>query len=254
MVDLKKNPDSIELKSSKIENDYREKLKKLLLNNKIPDNQLLSNLGLFLDSKHLSRIILMDHLFKLSLGVHGDVFEFGTRWGQNASLFSALRGIYEPFNRHKKIVVFDTFDGFPSVHKKDGFHQMMFKGALKTNANYEKFLNQILDAQEKLNPLSHIKKFEIVKGDATKEFPKYIKRNQHTIISLAFFDFDIYEPTKEIIKMIKPRLVKGSVLAFDELNDKDSPGETLALMETLGLNNIKLQNFPYSSRVSYLIF
>ena len=254
MVNLKKNPDSIELKSSKIENDYREKLKKLLLNNKIPDNQLLSNLGLFLDSKHLSRIILMDHLFKLSLGVHGDVFEFGTRWGQNASLFSALRGIYEPFNRHKKIVVFDTFDGFPSVHKKDGSHQMMFKGALKTNTNYEKFLDQILEAQEKLNPLSHIKKFEIVKGDATKEFPKYIKRNQHTIIGLAFFDFDIYEPTKELIKMIKPRLVKGSILAFDELNDQDSPGETLALMETLGLNNIKLQKFPYASRVSYLIF
>ena len=30
-----------------------------------------------------------------------------------------------------KIIVFDTFDGFPNVHKKDGTHQMMFKGALK---------------------------------------------------------------------------------------------------------------------------
>ena len=56
--------------------------------------------------------------------------------------------------------------------------------------------------------MSHIKKYEIIKGDAVKEFPKYILKNQHTIISLAYFDFDIYEPTKELIKLIKPRLVK----------------------------------------------
>ena len=111
---------------------------------------------------------------------------------------------------------------------------MMFKGALKTHDKYEKFLNEILNIQEKLNPLSHIKKFEIIKGDAVTDFPKYILKNQPTIISLAYFDFDIYEPTKELLKLIKPRLVRGSVLAFDELNDPDSPGETLAVMETLG--------------------
>tara|TARA_B100001057_G_scaffold499059_2_gene608235 strand:- start:6890 stop:7657 length:768 start_codon:yes stop_codon:yes gene_type:complete len=253
MVNLKKNPDSIELKTSSEEDKLRSRLKDLLLNSKIPQNQILSNLGLFLDSKHLSRILLIDHLFKLTVGVHGDIFEFGSRWGQNSSLFSALRGIYEPFNRHKKIIAFDTFDGFPNVHKKDGTHQMMFKGALKTHDKYEKFLGEILEIQEKLNPLSHIKKYEIIKGDAVKEFPKYISKNQHTIISLAYFDFDIYEPTKELIKLIKPRLVKGSVLAFDELNDPDSPGETLAVMETLGLNNIRLQKFENASRVSYAI-
>jgi|MDTC01.1.fsa_nt_gb hypothetical protein len=253
MVDFKKNPGSIELKASTEENDSRDKLKDLFLGNKIPHNQILANLGLFLDSKHLSRILLMDHLFKLTVGVHGDVFEFGCRWGQNSSLFIALRGIYEPFNRHKKIVAFDTFDGFPHVHKKDGSHQMMFKGALKTIDKHENFLKDILQTQEQLNPLSHIKKFDVIKGDAIKEFPKYISKNQQTIISLAFFDFDIYEPTKELIKMIKPRLVKGSVLAFDELNDPDAPGETLALMETLGLNNVKLKKYPYASRVSYFV-
>ena len=116
MVDLKKNPSGIELKSSDQENKVRNDLINLLQNSKIPSEQILGNLGLFLDSKHLARILLMDHLFKLSVGVHGDVFEFGTRWGQNSSLFSALRGIYEPFNRHKKIVVFDT-EGL-NIHSK----------------------------------------------------------------------------------------------------------------------------------------
>jgi hypothetical protein len=48
-------------------------------------------------------------------------------------------------------------------------------------------------------------------------------------------------------------LVKGSVIGFDELNDPDSPGETVALMEVFGLNNIKLKRYPYASRTSYFV-
>jgi hypothetical protein len=70
---------------------------------------------------------------------------------------------------------------------------------------------------------------------------------------LAYFDFDLYKPTKECLEAIKPRLTKGSVVAFDELNDPDSPGETLALMEVFGLENITLKRYPYASRVSYFI-
>ncbi len=251
MNKFKKNKSTIEYKSTSEEEQSRESLLDLLKNSKIPDNQLLSNLGLFLDSKNLSRILLMDFLMRKTLGVHGDIMEFGCRWGNNSSLFTALRGIYEPFNRHKKIVAFDTFTGFPKLHKKDGNHDMMIKNALYTHANYEKYLEKILIEQEKLNPLNHIKKFEIVKGDAIKTFRNYLNKNPQTIISLVFFDFDIYEPTKKILELIKPRLVKGSIIAFDELNDYDAPGETLALMETIGLNNIRLKKFPYASRVSY---
>ena len=60
----------------------------------------------------------------------------------------------------------------------------------------------ILSEQEKLNPLNHIKKFEIIKGDATKTFKNYLLKNPQTIISLIFFDFDIYEPTKKILEII----------------------------------------------------
>jgi hypothetical protein len=83
--------------------------------------------------------------------------------------------------------------------------------------------------------------------------PKYLEKNPETIIALAYFDFDVYEPTKICLEAIKPRLVKGSVLGFDELNDPDSPGETLALMEVFGLNNINLKRFPYASRTSYFV-
>ena len=140
----------------------------------IPDDQVLSNLGLFLNSKNLSRILFMDHLYRHVVEVPGQIFEFGTRWGQNIALFAALRGIYEPFNRHRTIIGFDTFTGFPSISAKDGSSDMMKDGNLSVTENYDKYLSDIMNLQEQDNPLSHIKKYEIHKGDAVIEVEKYL--------------------------------------------------------------------------------
>ena len=236
---------------SKDEKELRNNFLKLFKQCPLPDNQILSNLGLFLNSKNLSRILFMDFMYKNIIDVQGIVMEFGVRWGQNLSLFSALRGIYEPYNRHRKIVGFDTFKGFPSINEKDGTSDMMKKGQLALTDDYDVYLGEILENQEKDNPLGHIKKYEIRKGDATKQIHDYLESNPETIIALAYFDFDLYEPTKKCLSVIKSRVVKGSIIGFDELNDPDSPGETLALMEVFGLENIRLKRFPHASRVSY---
>ncbi|MBI4333159.1 MAG: crotonobetainyl-CoA--carnitine CoA-transferase [Chloroflexi bacterium] len=219
----------------------------------IPQDELLSNLGLFLNSKNLSRILFMDYLYRQIVDLQGAVFEFGTRWGQNLALFSALRGIYEPFNRHRKLVGFDTFQGFPAITEKDGQSKLMRVGADSVSKNYVEYLNGIMEHHEMDNPLSHIKKFELIAGDATVEIDKYLAGHPQTIVSLAYFDFDLYEPTRKCLEAIRPRLVKGSVLGFDELNDPDSPGETVALNEVFGLNNIRLKRYRYASRVSYFV-
>jgi len=219
----------------------------------IPDDQLLSNLGLFLSSKNLSRILFMNYLFEKIIDVQGIVIEFGTRWGQNLALLASLRGIYEPFNRHRKIVGFDTFEGFPAVSEKDGKSDMMVKGSLAVTEKYVDYLVKVMEYNEQDNPLPHIKKFDIRVGDAVTEIDNYLKEFPETIIALAYFDLDIYEPTKKCLDAIHPHLVKGSVLGFDELNDPDSPGETMALKEVFGLNNIKLERYRYASRVSYFL-
>ncbi len=219
----------------------------------IPDDEILQNLGLFLSSKVLSRILFMDFIYKKIIDTEGIVIDFGTRWGQTASLFSALRGIYEPFNRKRKILAFDTFKGFLSISPQDGKSVLMKAGIDGVTKDYIDYLDGVLTYQENLNPLSHIKKFEVIAGDASKELKTYLKNNPETIISLAYFDFDLYEPTKKCLKMIQSYLTKGSVVAFDELNDHDSPGETTALKEIMGLNNVKLERHRYTSRTSYFV-
>ena len=231
----------------------REEMVSLLKNCPIPDKELLLNAGLFLVPQTLSRILFMDFLYRKILDVQGVVFDFGARWGQNTALFTSLRGIYEPFNRLRKIASFDTFEGFPDVSKEDGKNRMMSKDNYAVTPKYEEYLSQLIDLQEQESPMSHIKKNEIVKGDAAKEIKRYLDRNPETVIALAYFDFDLFEPTKECLLAIKDRLTRGSVLGFDEINDHLCPGETLALMEILGLKKYSIRKFLYNSRTSYLI-
>lgn len=239
--------------SSDVAISSRKDLVELFNEIQLPDDEFLSQLGLFLTSKNLARIMMMSYLYEQIVDTMGVVMEFGCRWGQNLAIWTALRGIYEPFNWHRKIIGFDTFEGFPSLDKKDGNSKLMEEGNLTLPPNHDILLDKLLTVHEQDNPLPHIKKFEIVKGDAIETLPEYLEQNKHTIISLAFFDFDIYRPTKICLNLIKPRLVKGSIIAFDELNDVDCPGETLAIMETFGLNNIRLKKYKYASRISYFV-
>ena len=235
------------------EHQVDEGLVAALKNAPIPDSQIMENLGLFLSSKDFSRMLFMHHIYQKIIDVPGVVFDFGTRWGNNLALFSTFRSMYEPFNRHRKLVGFDTFTGFPRLHEKDGGSDLMAEGNVATTDDYQTFLDNVMRMKEQQNPLAHIKKYELRAGDACEQLPKYLEENPHTIVALAYFDFDIYLPTHECLKLIKDRVVKGSVIGFDELNDQDSPGETLALMEVFGLNNVSLRRLPVTSRTSYFV-
>lgn len=236
-------------KESNIRNNFYDLFKQC----PIPRNEIMSNLGLFIKRKDFSRILFMHDLYKRIINVHGVVVEFGVRWGQNLALFEIFRGIYEPFNHNRKIIGFDTFEGFPSTHEKDGQSDIIQKGAFSVTEGYETYLEKILDYHEQESPISHIKKYHLIKGDATIEIDKFFKENPETIIAFAYFDFDIYEPTKKCLEAIKNHITKGTVIGFDELNMHDHPGETLALKEVLGLSSYKIFRSPISSCQSYVI-
>jgi hypothetical protein len=244
--------DAIILSSSE-EKDVQKQFVAHFKSSPLPDDEILPNLGLFLTSKALSRMLFFYEIYKKIIHSHGIIVEFGVRWGQTLSMMSALRGIFEPFNRHRKIVGFDTFEGFKGISNKDGELSNCEDGSFSVPADYEEYLNKILSMQENLNPMSHLKRYELVKGDAVKTIPEYLKKHPETIVSLAIFDFDIYAPTKAALEAIKPHLCKGSILVFDELCDDVFPGETIALKESLGLNNVRVQRFPITARISYLV-
>lgn len=223
------------------------------LSSPIPNNEKLNNIGLYLKRQDLTKVLFLNDIYNHILNVHGVIMEFGVRWGPNLVTLNNLRGIYEPYNYSRKIIGFDTFSGFPNVDEKDGNHSIIEKGAFSVTENYQDYLDNILSYHESECTLSHIKKNTTVKGDASVELEKYLKEHPETIIAFAYFDFDIYEPTKKCLELIKPYLTKGSIVGFDELNDPQFPGETVAVRETLGLNNVRIQRSKFSGIQSYFI-
>lgn len=237
--------------STSSENERRQEFYNLFKNCPIPDNEILSNLGLFINRQTLSRILFMNELYSKIVNIHGVVMEFGVRWGQNLSLFESFRGMYEPFNYNRKIIGFDTFEGFPSVSDQDG--NKINVGDYSVTKDYDEYLEKIIKYQESENPIPHIKKSILIKGDATKTLPEYLNKHPETIVAFAYFDFDLYESTKVCLDAIKPHLTKGSVIGFDELNFEKFPGETIALREVFGLDRYKIQRSPFNPLMSYIV-
>jgi hypothetical protein len=81
--------------------------------------------------------------------------------------------------------------------------------------------------------------------------PLFLEENKHIIVSLLYLDLDIYEPTKTCLKYLLSKMAKGSIIAFDELNWKSFPGETIAVLEELG-TKYKFVNL-LNSQINYCV-
>ena len=164
------NPGAV--KSSKEELILKENFVKNVFNNcPIKNEDLLSNIALFLNRQTLSRVLFFDEIYKKFLNIHGNIMEFGLYYGRDLPVLQNLRGIYEPFNYTRRIIGFDTFEGLTELDEKDG--KLATKGDFSVPGNYENYLRQILQYHEKESPLSQIKKTKIIKGNVCETLPKY---------------------------------------------------------------------------------
>jgi len=226
--------------------DFRTKLWEMRANNPLPEPELERNPALFLRSSLLSRIIAMNDVYRMIVDVPGAVFDLGCWWGQNSVLFENFRAIYEPFNKQRKIVSFDSFEGYTNWSDKDKKSDVFNQNTYAVAAGYEAFLNDLLQTHEGINNLGHQRGIhEVVKGDATKTVKEYLATNPETILALAAFDLGLYEPTKAVIETIKPHLVPGSVLLMIHLTRKDLQGDGRAFIETMRGMKYKLHKVPF---------
>ena len=215
------------------------------------DNWNINSL-LLLHRQTISRVLYYDDLYRKIINVPGVICEFGVLWGATLSQLMAFRSIYEPYNHSRKIFGFDTFQGFVSIDDKDG--NLSSEGDYSVKSGHFELLNEILAIHEKNSPLSHIKKYKLIEGDVSLTIGPWLDTNPHAIISMAIFDMDVYKPTKDVLRAILPRLTKGSLLVFDELNSDIFPGETRALAEVIGIGNLRLQRNPNAPNCAWAIW
>jgi hypothetical protein len=126
-------------------------------------------------------------------------------------------------------------------------------GALQTDAKCREEIEYLIALHDRNRPLGHIPKVELVAGDACETIPRYVVEHPHLLVSLLYLDFDLYEPTKVALEQLYPRVVKGGIVAFDELNSPEFPGETIALLEVLDLAQAELRRLPFDPYISYFV-
>ena len=213
----------------------------------------LRNFTKYVPRQTLSMFLAKHEIFKKIVGIHGHIIECGVYLGGGLMTLAQLSSIYEPVNYVRKVVGFDTFSGFVDILEKDkgNFIEFKKKGGLAVNSYDD--LQECIRLYDLNRAIGHIPRVELIAGDAVKTIPQYLQDNLHLVVAMLYLDFDVYEPTKVALETFLPRMPKGAVICFDELDDVSWPGETIAVMETVGLRNLKIERLPFTSQLSFTV-
>ena len=222
----------------------------------LPLAQRLQNFPRHVRRQDISRFLAKYELFRQALPVNGSIVECGVFAGGGLAGWLHFSSILEPYNHTRRIIGFDTFTGFPSVDDKDskkGTSDHLQAGAFQISSEMRDEIASVAAIHDRNRPLGHIPKVELVAGDATQTIPRYMVEHPHLLIGLIYLDFDLYSPTKAALEHLFPRVVKGGIVAFDELNCAEFPGETTALIESLDLSRVELRRTPLDPHISFFI-
>jgi hypothetical protein len=212
----------------------------------------LENFPKYIRRQKVTRFIALYEIFKKILPMKGSIIECGVYQGFGLMTWANLSAVLEPNNLTRRIYGFDTFEGFKGSLEKDrGKGFIPERGDLKADSYAE--LLELIRIYDSNRFLGHVPKVSLIKGDATITIPKFVEENKHLVVSLLFLDMDLFEPTKVAIEQFFPRMPKGAVIAFDELDNPIWPGETLALLDTVGINRLRIERMEFDPYIGYAV-
>lgn len=213
----------------------RAQLAKLFKSTPMVEEDLLFNLGMYVRSGLLVKFLVMAELYKRFERVPGILVEFGTWYGQNLVLLENLRAIFEPFNKQRRIVGFDTFEGY-----REG--KFARTGMYSTGRKYQRYLAQLLKCHQGMNVYGHIPMdHELIEGDVEQTSWAYFAAHPEVTVAFAYLDMGPQVPTTVALRSIKPHLVKGSILLLDEFTLADTPGEAIAFKRVFGQSGYRIE-------------
>lgn len=218
-----------------------------------PWEKKLENFPKYVRRQNLTRFLALYEIYKKILPVKGSIVECGVFRGFGTMTWAKLSAILEPVNLTRRIYGFDSFSGFPSLSEIDkvGVAAGVCVGDLYADSEEE--LVELAALNDSTRFLGHIPKVKLIKGDATETIPRFVQESPHLLVSLLFLDFDLYEPTKAALESLVPRMPKGAVLAFDELDNPLWPGETLAMLEKCGAGNLRIQRLEFDPYIGFAV-
>jgi len=211
------------------------------------DNINIIDFALHTPINSIQRFLARYELMKMIQDIPGAIIELGVCSGNGLMSLIHCHNILQPTYKYREFYGFDTFEGFPSVHQND-IADIKWEIGDFSNDSFNR-LTKIIDIHNSYYYLPT--NIQLIKGNANETISTFLEENKHIIISLLYLDLDIYEPTKTALIHFLPRMAKGSIIAFDELNWKSFPGETIAVLEELG-TKYKFKNL-LNSQINYCV-
>ncbi|MCB9072211.1 MAG: class I SAM-dependent methyltransferase [Bdellovibrionaceae bacterium] len=204
----------------------RSELFERLQNYQATPEEMERSLGLFVRGSLLARFFGIREVYEKIVNKPGIIIDLGTWRGQTAVLCENLRAIFEPLHLNRRIVCFDTFEGYKGFSSKDKPSEIHKDGTYKVQQDYAIYLQDLLEIHEKNNAMGHnFGKHKVLKGDCREKLKEFFATNSHEVVALAFFDVNSYDPTLKSFEMIYDRLVPGGIVAFWQLTRESIPAE-----------------------------
>lgn len=218
-----------------------------------PWEKKIENFPKYVRRQNLTRFLALYEIFKRVQDVKGSIIECGVFHGFGTMTWAKLSAILEPVNLTRRIYGFDSFAGFPNVSEVDktGVAAHVSVGDLYADSHDE--ILELASINDSTRFLGHIPKVKLIKGDAAQTIPKFVEEHPHLLVSLLFLDFDLYEPTKIALEHFLPRMPRGAVVAFDELDNPLWPGETCAMLEMLEKYRFRLERLPFDPYIGFAV-
>lgn len=215
--------------------------------------QKLQNFTKYVSCGDVGRFLCRSRIFEHILQVPGSIIECGVFMGGGLMTWGHLSAVLEPLNHVRRIVGIDSFAGFPGIAAEDHTTKDALAQLNGLNAGSYDDLTEAIRLYDLYRPLGHIPRVQLVRGNAIDVIPKFVQETPHLVVALLYLDFDLFEPTEVAIRNFLPYMPKGSIIAFDELNNSFWPGETIAVQKSIGLRNLRLQRFTFQPQISYAV-
>lgn len=220
----------------------------VLADNNIDAQDALENFMLFLRRINFGKFLTHVEIFNKVITIPGHVVECGVFKGMSLLTFTKLIEVLCPADSLKRVIGFDTFEGFVGLADQDGTPDAS-RDKVVGGWDAKSFLpalEALVDITQRDSMVPRVKRVELVKGDASKTIPEFVARNPGVRICLLHLDLDLYEPTLVALEHLYPLVVPGGVVLLDEYGMDGFPGESAAFDTYFGSNRPTLTKFSYS--------